>query len=261
MDLVNLTYKYVNRFINSEELIKGLESIDLSKYSDEEIDVINKLILDVKNIKETTPNEVDEIEIRRMKQLNYTLEKLEGFLANEKNTEEANQFLKKECERLSKDKEIIRDGGKLYNDIFNLLTSNSLYKKYCQQMNDEELLDFIAQYISAPMPPKITQETFNDLVSAGIKQDKREALWRLAFNYYRINKDFSLIEDYFIEKRDHYYLLELISAVSEDLDLDKLIDKIFDTNDKDFINTLVKNGVYVVDRFTDEQINRIKNAL
>lgn len=36
MELVNLMYRYINKFINVDELIKGLENIDLSNYSEEE---------------------------------------------------------------------------------------------------------------------------------------------------------------------------------------------------------------------------------
>ena len=45
MELVNLMYRYVNRFINSNELIKELKKIDISNYQDKE--VINKLIKDI----------------------------------------------------------------------------------------------------------------------------------------------------------------------------------------------------------------------
>lgn len=107
-------------------------------------------------------------------------------------------------------------------------------------MNDYELLEFIAQYISVPIPPQIDQEKFNDLVKVGIKNNEREWLWRLAFNYNRKNKDFSLIEDYFIEKKDSYYLTELISAVREDLDMKKLKEKVLATKDKKFITSVKK---------------------
>ena len=47
--------------------------------------------------------------------------------------------------------------------------------------------------------------------------------------------DFTDIEDYFIEKRDYYYLIELVSAVQDDIDIDKLIKKVIDTKDSEFI--------------------------
>ena len=123
-------------------------------------------------------------------------------------------------------------------------------------MNDLELLEFITQYISVPMPPILIQDEFDDLARIGIERDMREALWRLAFNYHHKEIDFTLIEDYFILKRDDYYLTELISAVEEDLDKDKLINKIIDTLDKDFIYQVAQTG-YQIGIFSDEEIKEI----
>ena len=103
-------------------------------------------------------------------------------------------------------------------------------------MNDSKLLKFITKYIYVPFPPVLTQEEFNNLVDTGIKENKKESLWRLAFNYNRKNKDFSKIEDYFIEVRDDYYLIELVCAVKEDLNLNKLAKKVGIIGDKDLEN-------------------------
>ena len=62
MDLVILMYKYINRFINSDELLESLEELDLNNFTDEEKASIKKLIDDIKSIKNKIPNEVDEIE-------------------------------------------------------------------------------------------------------------------------------------------------------------------------------------------------------
>ena len=51
MDLVNLMYKYINRFINSDELLEELKKLELNHYSKEEEQEIKQLILDVQNIK------------------------------------------------------------------------------------------------------------------------------------------------------------------------------------------------------------------
>ena len=59
MDLVNIVYRYVNRFINSEELLTLLKAIDESSFSTEEIVDINKLLDEVKNIIKTVPIEID----------------------------------------------------------------------------------------------------------------------------------------------------------------------------------------------------------
>ena len=47
MDLVTLMYKYINRFINSNELLESLEELDLNNFSKEEKISINKLIDDI----------------------------------------------------------------------------------------------------------------------------------------------------------------------------------------------------------------------
>ena len=59
MDLVSLMYKYINRFINSDELLESLEELDLNNFTDEEKVSIKKLIDDIKSIKDKIPNEVD----------------------------------------------------------------------------------------------------------------------------------------------------------------------------------------------------------
>ncbi len=259
MDLVNLMYRYINKFINSDELLKELNSIDLSKYSKKEIKEINQLISDVQNIKNNIPNEIDEIENNRISKIDYMLKFLEKAKDDSKyniNDEEAKLFVDKQYNELLKDKENIRDGGKLYEALFELLTKNSLVIKYAKKMNDDELLEFITNYIYVPMPPVITQEGFDDLVKVGIKDDKREALWRLAFNYNHKKINFSLIEDYFIEKRDSYYLIELISAVQEDLDIDKIIQKVISTKEKKFIKDFTKQGKKI-GLITDKDIKKL----
>lgn len=77
-------------------------------------------------------------------------------------------------------------------------------------------------------------------------------MWRLAFNYYRKGIDFTLIEDYFLRVKDDYYLTELISAVEEDLDKDRLLKKIVDICDKEFITVVVKTGYQIGVLSSDE---------
>lgn len=257
MDLVNLMYRYINKFINSDELIKGLKNIELSKFSEAERKKINKLISSVEKIITTIPNELDEVEKKRLTTIDHMLEILGNTKELNNSDKEANEFLNKQYDKLLKDKSTIRDGGNLYVELFQLMTNNPLVVKYAKKMNDKELLEFITKYISAPLPPVINQEGFNDLVKVGIKDDKREALWRLAFNYEHKNINFSLIEDYFIEKRDAYYLIELISAVQEDLDVDKIIQKVISTKEKDFMKDCAERAKHL-GLITDEEIKKLK---
>ena len=236
MDLVSLMYKYINRFINSDELLESLEELDLNNFTDEEKASIKKLIDDIKSIKDKIPNEVDEIEKNRLEINEKYVNGIDKILQNNTLENKLKEKFLKIREGLLEDKKKVKDGGKLYESLFTLLADNDLINHYWESINDYELLEFIAQYISVPMPPQISQEKFDKIVKVGIENDEREWLWRLAFNYNEKNKDFSLIEDYFIEKRDDYYITELISAVREDLNMKKLKKKVIATKDKKFIN-------------------------
>lgn len=236
MDLVSLMYKYINRFINSDELLESLEELDLNNFTDEEKVSIKKLIDDIKSIKDKIPNEVDEIEKNRLEINEKYVNGIDKILQNNTLENKLKEKFLKIREGLLEDKKKVKDGGKLYESLFTLLADNDLINYYYDLLNDYELLEFIAQYISVPMPPQISQEKFDKIVKVGIENDEREWLWRLAFNYNEKNKDFSLIEDYFIAKKDDYYLTELISAVREDLDMKKLMKKVMATKDKIFID-------------------------
>lgn len=240
MNLVTLMYKYINRFINSDELLESLEELDLNNFSKEEKISINKLIDDIKIIKDKTANEIDEIEKNRLETIERIVSNINIILESDNLEKDLREKIEHRKEYLLEDKKKVKDGGKLYESIYILLADNKLINHYWESINDYELLEFIAQYISVPIPPQIDQEKFNDLVKVGIKNNEREWLWRLAFNYNRKNKDFSLIEDYFIEKKDSYYLTELISAVREDLDMKKLKEKVLATKDKKFITSVKK---------------------
>lgn len=240
MNLVTLMYKYINRFINSDELLESLEELDLNNFSKEEKISINKLIDDIKTIKDKTANEIDEIEKNRLETIERIVSNINIILESDNLEKDLREKIEHRKEYLLEDKKKVKDGGKLYESIYILLADNKLINHYWESINDYELLEFIAQYISVPVPPQIDQEKFNDLVKVGIKNNEREWLWRLAFNYNRKNKDFSLIEDYFVEKKDSYYLTELISAVREDLDMKKLKEKVLATKDKKFITSVKK---------------------
>ena len=240
MNLVTLMYKYINRFINSDELLESLEELDLNNFSKEEKISINKLIDDIKTIKDKTANEIDEIEKNRLETIERIVSNINIILESDNLEKDLREKIEHRKEYLLEDKKKVKDGGKLYESIYILLTDNKLINHFWDLKNDYELSEFIAQYISVPIPPQIDQEKFNDLVKVGIKNNEREWLWRLAFNYNRKNKDFSIIEDYFIEKKDSYYLTELISAIPEDLDMKKLKEKVLATKDKKFITSVKK---------------------
>lgn len=142
MELVNLMYRYVNRFINSNELINELKKIDISNYSEKDKKVIDKLIKDIEEVRDKTPNEIDEVEKKRLEQIDYLLDKFKEVNTSD---EQAKEFIEKQYNNLLEDKEKVRDGGKLYTKIVNLLTNNSVINKSASEMNDKELLTFITR--------------------------------------------------------------------------------------------------------------------
>lgn len=141
------------------------------------------------------------------------------------------------------------DSYERWHTITECIEKNDYYNACFHQLSKYELLEFIAQYIQVPYPPQLTQEEFESLVQVGIEQDKREWLWRLAFNYEKSNINFDSIVDYFIEKKDGYYIAELICAIGECLDIDVMIDKI---NDKELIEDL-KGRKSVLDVYVSEE--------
>lgn len=239
MDLVDLMYKYINRFINSDELLNRLENLNLSNFTDEEKVSINKLINDIKIIKDKTANEIDEIEKNRLATIEKFVSDINKIL--ESNLEkDIKEKIEKRKKYFIEEKKKTKDGGKLYKSIYIILADNDLINYYWDSMSDYELLEFIAKYISVPMPPQIDQEKFEKIVKAGIEKDEREWLWRLALNYSKRKFDYSLIEDYYIKIKDDYYLTELICAVPDEIDINKIRKKVMDTNDEIFI-AKVKN--------------------
>ena len=251
MELVKLMYEYINKIINSDELLTRINALDLTKYSKEETIKINKLKNEIQSIKNNTPNELDKIETARIKNLDQLLTSLEK--SNIETTDKNYLY-----DKLVATKEKKRDSGKLYSEIFTLLTQNKLINYYANKMNDKELFYFITNYLHVMLPPTLNQNEFNDLAKIGIEKDERELLWRLALNYNHKNISFTIIEDYFIKKRDTYYLTELISVVKEDLDINELLKKIIYTNDKEFINEIISINKEL-HLFEENELSMLKN--
>lgn len=249
-ELLNICYKFFNRFINADILIEKLSNIDKSNLSTKDIDETTKLLDEIKKIANNIPNEVDEYVIKKKETINNLLKKFERIPKDDSNSEFLNHYfgkLKKEYAR-----EI--DSYERWFTITDFIDKNDYFTKTFESLTDYELLEFIAQNIQAPFPPNLNQKEFDRLVKVGIEKDEREWLWRLAFNYEKRNINFDRIVDFFINKNDGYYLVELISAVGECLNIDSIIDKI---NDKKLIKELEKRKNIISPYFSEEQFNRL----
>ena len=197
-ELLNICHQFLNRFINSDELIEELNNIDKKEMSKEEIKKLDKLIMDIKEIIANIPNKIDEYVIGKKKKVNNLIDKLETMPKDE-------DIFNRLLNNLKKDNEKEIDSHERWLAIAQYIDENDYFNTCFDNLSDYELLEFIAQYIQAPFPPQLSQEKFEKLVKVGIENDEREWLWRLAFNYERRNINFDLIVDYFINVKDGYY--------------------------------------------------------
>ena len=253
-ELLNICYKFFNRFITADKLIEELTNMDTTDLSKKNIEEQKKLIKEIKTIAQNIPNEIDEYVIQKKDQIKNMIDRFENIPKDDKNLD----FLNKHLENLKKDYEKEMDSHERWFKITDCINKNSYFNKVFESLTDYELLEFIAQNISAPFPPNLTQEEFDRLVKIGIEKDKREWLWRLAFNYENSNINFDSIVEYFIKKKDGYYLAELISAVGERLNIDKIMDMI---NDKELIEDLKDRKSVISHYVSEEQFNRLIGKL
>ena len=253
-ELLNICYKFLNRFINANVLIEQLSNIDKTNLSKSDIKNTNKLIEEIKKLENDIPNEEDEFVVKKKKNLKNLIDKIEVVPKDDNNMDFINRYL----ESLKKESEKEIDSYKRWITIADCINNNEYFNKVFNSLNDYELLELIAQYINAPFPPQINQDKFDKLVKVGIEKDEREWLWRLAFNYEGKKLNFDSIVNYYLKKKDGYYLVELISAVGECLNLDEVIDKI---NDKELIEYIKNNRQSMGSNITEEQFNKIVEKL
>ena len=232
MELLNNCYKFFNRFITVNELIENLSNIDKTNLDNDSKNRLDDLIQKIKKISGENPNKEDELVRKNREHIHKMIDKFTKILE----TEEI-EFIRNSLNHMKENIKRDIDCYDRWLSVFNCINENDYFNECFESLTDYELLEFITQYINAPFPPKLTQEEFDKLVKVGIEKDKRELLWRLAFNYERHDINLEAIPNYFIEKKDGYYIVELISAIGDSLDIDKIVDKI---NDKELIEYLKK---------------------
>lgn len=156
--------------------------------------------------------------------------------------------------------EILLEADGEFNRIINLLLNNELYITLAKQMNDQDLMLLITYYISAPMIPKIDQETFNDLVASASKYDySLENVWRLAMNYDCRNYNYDLLDEFFVNSKDSWYLAEYISGINQ-VNQEKIVNMVIQTNDKEFIKKLLKDN-FIQSNLEEKHKEDLKKAL
>ena len=103
----------------------------------------------------------------------------------------------------------------------------------------------------------MNQNEFDKLIKNCIEEDNMDKAWELYLEYEDMNP--SLIEDYFIEKRNSYYICELISLEADNGDIDNFIDKIVATKDKEFIGEIALNNLISYE-ISGSNFLKLKNA-
>jgi len=256
-EFLSICYKFFNRFIVSFELIEKLNNLDKSLFSDTEKKEFDDLFYKINEIVKNIPNNEDDFIVNTKKKINELMSKIKKVSINT-DDKELQKYLSEKLNNLKEDYKKEIDSQERWLAITNCINDNDFFNRCFDNLSDYELLEFIAQNISAPFPPQMTQEKFENLVKVGIENDEREWLWRLAFNYEGRNIKFDSIVNYFIEIKNGYYLIELISAVGECLDIDSIIDKI---SDKELIEDLMGRIDIIEPDLTEEQFSKLINKL
>lgn len=128
--------------------------------------------------------------------------------------------------------------------IEELLINNELFLSLIQLINDKDLMLLITYYISCEKPPEIGQITFNKLIEAAKNYDySLESVWRLAMNYDSKGYNFNLIDEFFVNSKDAWYLSEYISRI-EQINQEKIINMIIANEDKNFIEELLQDNFF-----------------
>ena len=246
INFLNVCYKYINGFINIDEL---LDSLSKSKKKE-----IKDLVNEIKNSIKDISNEEDEFVTRRKENIRRQIEGIEKLIEVSEDIDDLTKTLNNLKEEYNKK----LDSKELWEKVLRIIINNEYFSNAFDNISKHELLEIITKYIKAPLPPDLSNEEFMELVQICIDEDEREWLWRLAFNYEDKNYDLNPIADYYILKNDGYYLVELISAVGEHLDIDRIIYK---ANDKELVKYLVDHYNIIEYFVNKKQIDKLKKKL
>ena len=127
-------------------------------------------------------------------------------------------------------------------------------------MSALELMLLITSYIFVPFTPNIDQDGFNDLVNVAKNYDNSlENIWRLGMNYDRKGYNFDLLDNFFVDSKNVYYLGEYIRLIHQ-INQEKIVNTIVKTKDKGFIKQILENDT-IVDNLDEEYKNILKSSI
>lgn len=156
--------------------------------------------------------------------------------------------------------ELIINNEDEYERIFNLVIHNKTYIDIAENMSDLELMLLITSYIYVPFIPNIDQEYFNDLVNVAKNYDNAlENIWRLGMNYDCRGYNFDLLDNFFVDSKDVYYLGEYISSIHQ-ITQEKVVNTILETKDKEFIKQILEDN-FIVDSLGEKYKNLLESSI
>lgn len=156
--------------------------------------------------------------------------------------------------------ELIINNENEYERIFDLTIHNKTYIDIAKNMSALELMLLITSYIFVPFTPNIDQDGFNDLVNVAKNYDNAlENIWRLGMNYDRKGYNFDLLDNFFVDSKNVYYLGEYISIIHQ-INQEKIVNTIVKTKDKGFIKQILENDT-IVDNLDEEYKNILKSSI
>lgn len=156
--------------------------------------------------------------------------------------------------------ELIVNNKNEYKRIVDLTIHNKTYIDIAKNMSALELMLLITSYISVPVTPKIDQDGFNDLVNVAKNYDNAlENIWRLGMNYDRKGYNFDLLDNFFVDSKNVYYLGEYISGILQ-INQEKIVNTIVKTKDEGFIKQILENDI-IVDNLDEEYKNILESSI
>ena len=156
--------------------------------------------------------------------------------------------------------ELIVNNKNEYERIVDLTIHNKTYIDIAKNMSALELMLLITSYISVPVTPKIDQDGFNDLVNVAKNYDNAlENIWRLGMNYDRKGYNFDLLDNFFVDSKNVYYLGEYISGILQ-INQEKIVNTIVKTKDEGFIKQILENDI-IVDNLDEEYKNILGSSI
>ena len=109
-------------------------------------------------------------------------------------------------------------------------------------------------------PPKIDQNKFDEIVNDAIcSDDSLEKVWRIAMTYDEYGFNYDIIDKFFIDSKDTYYLSEYISVVLQ-INQEKIVNMMIEQGDKNLINEFL-NKYIGVSGLQEKYVNILKEYI